>query len=196
MKAAQVEKVELSHKDIDELAKELYKEATASNRDEAASAEQERQAQIRAAVDPTLANTLAPTTYEAASAKKRQAQMRAAINSVFAETAAPAPAAAAAVGGRGRVAGAAARSRGVQKRHSVHRAMLAPRASVDEAGAVEMPPPQGGNVLARPVVRVQQAAGGAPLSAMPQGKICVYVCMYACMYVCVCVCVLHSSAGG
>ena len=79
MKAAQVEKVELSHKDIDELAKELYKEATASNRDEAASAEQERQAQIRAAVDPTLANTLAPTTYEAASAKKRQAQMRAGL---------------------------------------------------------------------------------------------------------------------
>ena len=180
--------MELSHKDIDELAKELYKEATASNRDEAASAEQERQAQIRAAVDPTLANTLAPTTYEAASAKKRQAQMRAAINSVFAETAAPAPApaAAAAVGGRGRVAGAAARSRGVQKRHSVHRAMLAPRASVDEAGAVEMPPPQGGNVLARPVVRVQQAAGGAPLSAMPQGKIC--VCIYVCIYVCRCMC--------
>ena len=183
-----MEKVELSHKDIDELAKELYKEATASNRDEAASAEQERQAQIRAAVDPTLANTLAPTTYEAASAKKRQAQMRAAINSVFAETAAPAPApaAAAAVGGRGRVAGAAARSRGVQKRHSVHRAMLAPRASVDEAGAVEMPPPQGGNVLARPVVRVQQAAGEAPLSAMPQGKIC--VCMNVCIYVCRCMC--------
>ncbi len=183
------EKVELSHKDIDELAKELYKEATAGNRADAESAEKERQDQIRAAVDHTLTKGVVSTSYEVASAKKHQAQMRAAIDAAFSQTAASAPVAAAAAarpsavgwrGGRGRLAGATATSRGVQMRHSVHRAMLAPEASLDGAGAVEMPPPQGGDVVARPVVRVQQAAGGAPLSAMPQGKI--YMCTYRYRY--------------
>ena len=49
-KVENVEKVELSHKDIDLLAKELYKEATVDNRDVAESAAKTRQAQIRHAV--------------------------------------------------------------------------------------------------------------------------------------------------
>jgi hypothetical protein len=49
-KVENVKKVELSHKDIDLLAKELYKEATADNRDVAESAAKTRQAQIRHAV--------------------------------------------------------------------------------------------------------------------------------------------------
>lgn len=39
--------LQLSHKDIDELAKELYKEATATNRDAADSAASDREAEVR-----------------------------------------------------------------------------------------------------------------------------------------------------
>jgi len=55
---APVHKVELSHKDIDELAKELYQEATAANRKTAQSAQVTRAQQIRHAVAAAISKAL------------------------------------------------------------------------------------------------------------------------------------------
>ena len=92
VKVENVEKVELSHKDIDLLAKELYKEATADNRDAAESAAKTRQAQIRHAVAAAVMRPFAPhSAVNAASSSSSPS-----VDSSMARSV---------VGGRGRVGG-------------------------------------------------------------------------------------------
>jgi hypothetical protein len=105
--AAPVEKVELSHKDIDLLAKELYKEATAADRKRAESSARARESQIRNAV------TVAASPVHAADA---------AAPLVAAVTNAGAP--------RSRGAAQPLTTHRVRAAHTAHRRMLLPQRGV------------------------------------------------------------------